>query len=177
MGWETVAMLGIKAFTASQEISQGKKEAKALVEQGNIASENSAQATQRKAATQTVSFLNSGLMLEGTPKNVISATFTAGLKDLGQIRSNYNNAAKNAITAARTKALEGLASGFTSAFGSIGGTTGPLDALGKSTGTILNGGASGDIPFGSTDLGDSMPWQVPNLIDTTPQLQLPSFSQ
>lgn len=118
----TAIYVGLSVVGAASQASAAKQQAKATIQQGNIASANRAQEIARKAATQRVSFLNSGLTLEGTPMNVIESTFNTGLQDLNQISSNYNKAAKNQISAGRSAALSSLASSFSGIdFGGGGG--------------------------------------------------------
>ena len=111
-GATTALMIGFTALQAVGSIKQSKAQAQAAIAEGNIAAQNKAKETQLKAARLQSSFLSSGLTLEGTPQSVIDDTFNTGLTDLGQIKSNYDNKAKNIISAGRTEALGKLASGF-----------------------------------------------------------------
>lgn len=111
----TIAFVALSAYKASAATSAAKKQAKATIAEGNIVAANKAKQVAQKAATQRVSFLNSGLTLEGTPMNVIESTFNVGLEDIAQIQSNYNTKAKNQISAGKSAALDALVGGFTSA--------------------------------------------------------------
>lgn len=115
MGWQTALLFGLKAFSAASEISASKKAANATIEEGNIAAANKAKQTLIGADKQRVSFLNSGLTLEGTPMNVIESTFNTGITDINQITKNYNTKASNQLSAGRSQAITSLASGFGSA--------------------------------------------------------------
>lgn len=95
-------------LTLVQNVSAGKaatKQANAVIDQTNLSAANKAKEVQARAARQQVSFLSSGLTLEGTPRNVIDATFDTGIEDINQIRANGNIQAKNIIGAARTAAI------------------------------------------------------------------------
>ena len=146
----TIAFVALSAFKATSATSAARKEAKATIAEGNIVAANKAKEVARKAATQRVSFLNSGLTLEGTPMNVIDSGFAAGLEDINQIRANYNTRAKNQISAGRTSAISALASGFGSA--AIAGGFG--DFFGPSANVSANP-ALGE--FGPFD--NSLPWR------------------
>lgn len=116
MGWESILTTALSTagdfIKSSQANSNAKNEANAIVAEGNIQAKNKAREIAYKAGTQRVSFLNSGLTLEGTPMNVIDQTFTTGLEDINQIASNYNNKAKGVISAARSKAISSMANSF-----------------------------------------------------------------
>ena len=111
----TAVMIGLSVVGAASEVSNAKRQAKATIAEGNIVAANKAKEVARKAATQRVSFLNSGITLEGTPMNVIESTFNTGMEDINQIGSNYNMAAKNQISAGRSAAISSLASSFAGA--------------------------------------------------------------
>jgi hypothetical protein len=108
----TAIMIGLSVASAASQQSAAKKQAKATIAEGNIVAANKAKEVARKAATQRVSFLNSGVTLDGTPMNVIESTFNTGLEDINQISSNYNTAAKNQIAAGRSAAIQSLAGGL-----------------------------------------------------------------
>lgn len=120
----TAVMVGLSAVSAASQVSQAKKQAKATIAEGNIVAANKAKEVARKTAAQRVSFLNSGLTLEGTPMSVMESTFNTGLEDIGQISQNYNRIAKSQISAGRTSALSTMASSFAGAsMPSMGSTT------------------------------------------------------
>lgn len=108
MGLETIAILGLALFQADAAISQSEDEAQAVIDQANLDAENKSKETRLRAARQQVSFLNSGLTLEGTPLSAINSTFDAGIADVNQITSNANKQAKNIIAAGRTQAISSL---------------------------------------------------------------------
>ena len=145
MGVETMALIAIGSSVASgaSGISGANKEAKSMVAEGNIVTANKAKEIKYKASSQKVSFLNSGLALDGTPAAVIAETFKTGLEDVGQIQSNYNRGAKNVVNKARTQALTKLASSFTSyATGNMMGDAGGMSSLAAS-----GGGSSEVLPW------------------------------
>jgi len=110
----TAVMVGLSVVSAASQMSSAKKQAKATIAEGNIVAANKAKDIARKTATQRVSFLNSGLTLEGTPMNAIDSTFNTGLEDIAGISNAYNMQAKNQIAAGRSAAIGSLASGFSS---------------------------------------------------------------
>lgn len=114
VGWEaalsTVADLAGSLIKSHTEQSNAKAQADSIIAEGNIQTKNKAREVMARAGAQRVSFLNSGLTLEGTPTNVIDQTFKTGLEDINQIGANYNNKAKTVVSAARTSAISGLAS-------------------------------------------------------------------
>lgn len=135
----TAIYIGLSVAGAASQVSSAKQQAKATIQQGNIAAANKAQEVQRKAASQRVSFLNSGLTLEGTPMKVIESTFNTGLEDINQIGANANMAAKNQISAGRSAAISSLASGFSGVampdIGAVGaGISSGLSGTGFGTG-------------------------------------------
>lgn len=119
MGIETIVILGLSLLQADAAISQSEDQAKAVINQANLDAENKAKETRFRAARQQVSFLNSGLTLDGTPMAAIQSTFKTGLEDVNQISSNANAQAKNIISAGRAEAIGKLASGVSGvSFGS-----------------------------------------------------------
>ena len=145
MGIETLLIVGLAAASAASSMSNAKDEAKSVVEQANIDAKNSSKKTILKAAQQRSSFLNSGLLLEGTPLAAIDDTFNIGIQDIDQITSNANAKSKNIVSSARTEALTSLAG---TAMGSVG--SGSL--FGGSTSTAS--GASGGMFSNSTRSSD-----------------------
>lgn len=108
MGLETIAILGLALFQADAAIGQSEDEAQAVIDQANLDAENKSKETRLRAARQQVSFLNSGLTLEGTPLSAINSTFDTGIADVNQITSNANKQAKNIIASGRTQAIGSL---------------------------------------------------------------------
>lgn len=142
MGVEIALILSIGStlLVADQVARSAQSEAKATVAAGDIAAENKAKQTRLRAARQQLSFINSGLTLEGTPMAVLEGTFATGLEDIQQIQSNAQTTAKNALRAGRTQVLSGLAQGAAGAFGG-GGFGG-----GGGGGSIFSGGGF-TVPF------------------------------
>tara|TARA_R110000851_G_scaffold246062_1_gene398765 strand:- start:6495 stop:6962 length:468 start_codon:yes stop_codon:yes gene_type:complete len=115
----TAALIGLSVFSAVSSIGAAEDQAEATVEQANLEAENKAKQVRLKAASQQVSFLNSGLTLDGTPLSAIQNTFDTGISDVNQITSNANTQAKNIISSARTDAIGSIAGSFAGA--SFGG--------------------------------------------------------
>lgn len=108
----TAIFVGLSAVSAVSQVSAAKQQAKSTIAEGNIVAANKAKEVARKTASQRVSFLNSGLTLEGTPMNAMESTFNTGLEDIGQISQNYNRTAKGQIAAGRSAAISTMASAF-----------------------------------------------------------------
>jgi len=122
MGIETAILVGLSAASAISTIKQGEAEAEAVVDQANIDARNKSKETRAKASRAKVSFLNSGLTLEGTPLNAITGIFDSGIQDINLITGNANKRAKNIMTSARTEAIMGLAqTGISAGMGAMGG--------------------------------------------------------
>lgn len=145
----TIAFVALSVVKGATEMSAARNEAKATIAEGNIAAGNKAKQVAAAAATQRVSFLQSGLTLEGTPMNIIESTFNTGIKDINQIRSNYDHRAKNQITAGRTAFISSLASGFAGASMGSGmempgqGVGSSWNSLGQSVGSITDSSPTG----------------------------------
>lgn len=150
MGIETIALIGLATASVVSGMSNARDEAKSVIEQGNIDAKSSGKRTVLKAAQQRSSFLNSGLLLEGTPLAAIDDTFNIGIQDIDQISSNANKKSKNIISSARTQALMTLAttaatvgggSLFKGATTSTSGASGGLFSQTTTTQPSLFGGA------------------------------------
>jgi len=151
----TAAMVALSAVSAVSQTSAANKAAKATVAEGNIVAANKAKDIAKVAASQKVSFLNSGLTLEGTPMNVIESTFDTGITDLNQISSNYNAKAKSQVSAGRQAGISSLFSAFAGAsMAGMGGTSSGFasgSSFGAGTTSLFNGTGYG---FGA-DIYDS----------------------
>lgn len=112
MGIETILFAAFTGLQALSTMMSANAQADAAVRQGNIAMQEKAKETRYKAARQNVSFLNSGITLEGTPSMVIDETYTTGLADIKQIGNNANATASNYIAEGRTKAIGQIAGAF-----------------------------------------------------------------
>lgn len=122
MGIETILFAAFTGLQAVSGMMQAQSQAKSAVAQGNIQMQERAKQVRYAAARQNVSFLNSGLSLEGTPMDVINETFDTGLADIRAIGANANAQSKNIIGQARTQAIGQIAGAFGG--GSFGGMTG-----------------------------------------------------
>lgn len=149
----TAVYVALSVASAASQTSAAKKQANATVAEGEIVAKNKAKEIAKKAAVQKVSFLNSGLTLEGTPMNVIESTFNTGLEDINLITSNYNAKAKSQMSAGRTAALSSLASGFSGA--SIGGDMGGSFASSSKIGAGLTSAYNGTGYGFGADVYDS----------------------
>lgn len=142
MGWETLlvaAVGGLQVASAVQEQKQANKQARATIEEGNIAAANKAKEIRAKAARAQVNFLNSGITLEGTPLNALTGVFDSGLEDIKLLSSNYNRAAANQVAAGRTAMLKGFAGAGMSVLGassfpSFGATSAGVNSFASGTG-------------------------------------------
>jgi hypothetical protein len=121
MGVETALIIGSTLLKAGSQMSAAQDAADAEVGRANLEAENKAKQTRYRAASQQLSFLNSGLTLEGTPMSAIQSTFRVGLEDIDLIRSNATKKAKNFLSEGRSQAIGSIASGFSGLeFGSSG---------------------------------------------------------
>jgi len=148
----TAVILALTAFSAysgmqtaqeqaKAEVSQANLNNQAAVEQGDLENAERAKRTRALAGQQKVSFLNSGLTLDGTPQFALNQTFQTGIDDINLATRNTQRAAKatsaranssasSIIGNARSQAISSLASvgvgaaggpsGVASAFGGIG---------------------------------------------------------
>lgn len=122
MGIETVLFMAFTGMQALSSIMSAQSQADAAVKQGNIDMAEKAKQTRYAAARQNVSFLNSGITLEGTPSLVIDETFNTGLADIRQIGANANAKSENFIAEGRMKAISAIAGGMSG----MGGGTGSM---------------------------------------------------
>ncbi len=123
MGIETAIIIGLTALAADAKIGQANKQANAVVDEGRLAAANKAAAVKSKASRAKVSFLNSGLELEGTPIAALTGIFDAGVNDINRIAEGANIKASNITSAARAQAISSLAMGV--AMGAMGGGGSP----------------------------------------------------
>ena len=103
-------------------MSAAKDAAKDAVRQGDLDASNKSKEVQLRAARQQVSFLNSGLTLDGTPMAAIQSTFKTGLDDINLIQSNAQRRSNNIYSQGRTQAIGTIASGFSGISTSGGGS-------------------------------------------------------
>lgn len=120
MGIETILFAAFTGMQAISSLMSAQNNAEAAVQQGNIAMENKAKETRYRAARQTVSFLNSGIEMEGTPSLVVDETYTTGLKDIQQIGANANAQSSNFIAQGRSEAISAIVGGMSGMSGSMG---------------------------------------------------------
>lgn len=120
MGVETALFLGLNALQARQQQKQAKREAQAVVNAANVEASNKALEVERRAAGAKTSFLQSGLLLEGSPSAAIESIFTTGQQDVNQIVENANVRSRNIIRSGRNQAFGTLLS---TAAPALGGST------------------------------------------------------
>lgn len=148
MGWETLAIVGFQAISGIQGMSAANKQAKAGIQVAEQNAMTTAQNTLRSTGKLTTSFLQSGLTLEGGPMDVLKQAFGQGYTDIGRIKSNADANSKNIVSAARTKALQGLASSAAGAAGAAG-LGGAANDLFTTAGSYL----PDSFAYGLNDLG------------------------
>ena len=156
MGIETALIIGATLMQAGGQMSAAQDAADAEVDKANLDAANKSKQTRYRAASQQVSFLNSGLTLEGTPMSAIQSTFRVGLEDINLIQSNATKRAKNTLSQGRTEAIGTIASGFAGASSSSGmfssfGSTGQVNNINQSWDWTDNfsSGARSDLDYSS----------------------------
>lgn len=130
VGAETLLLVGSGLLTGASVIGgmrTAKKQAEAVVRQGEEQARQRARKTKILAGEQRASFLGSGLTLEGTPMSFIDETFATGLKDTRQILDNARLKSKNIMKQARNDAMGQLA-GFALTAATSGGFGAPATA-------------------------------------------------
>ena len=105
-----LAITGLQVAKAIGDYNQAKSQAKSIKEQGKQAAATRAQEIRALAAEQRVSYLASGLELEGTPMAVINDTYNTGLEDIKAINSSTRTQMKNTMKQGQASLLGGLAS-------------------------------------------------------------------
>lgn len=150
MGLETALLIGFAAAKSYAEVSAAKKEAKGVVAQAEQEANAKAKAVRQKASQAKVSFLNSGLTLEGTPELSIQGILEAGQQDIGQLAANANTKAKTLIGNARTKAILNIGqAGLTAGMGGMGSSS--VIQSTNVPGVATPGGWS-STPYSGTDI-------------------------
>lgn len=138
MGIETILFAAFTGLKAISQMNAANKAAKVNAREGELVAKEKAKEIRYKAARQTVSFLNSGVTLDGTPQDVLGETFSTGQADITNIRHNYDNKSKSIISQGRTEAIGTIASGFGNA--SIAGSMGSMfDATVTGAESFMNG--------------------------------------
>ena len=107
---------GLQVASAIGNYNQAKSQARQTIRQGNQMAENRAKEISRLVAQQRVSYLASGLELDGTPQSVMNDTYNTGLEDIKAIKSNAKTQAKNIIKTGQANLLGGLAQAGASAY-------------------------------------------------------------
>lgn len=158
MGWESLAFAGFNAMNAVNTVNQGTDQAKALAQQGTYQAKNIADDTVRSAGKLQTSFLQSGLLLDDGPNAVISQAFNKGYTDIGRTIDNANNASKNTVASARTKALQSLGQNA-AMLSSGGGGSNPFEQAGSyapdSFAYNLNSSGYGNSAYNMLSISDA----------------------
>ena len=167
MGLETIAIIGLSLFQANSKLKQSEKQQnqladqaardqEAIIDQGNLDAANKSKEVRLRAARTQLSFLNSGLTLEGTPMAAINETFAVGLDDINQINKNSSTRAKNVGTAAQNSINNIASSTRTEVLGDLAGTAigsfGGGDIFGTNNALGSQGSVSRSIEFGSSSV-------------------------
>lgn len=165
MGLETALILGAALFTADQQIRQSEKQAKAEVEAADIQNKERAKRTKALAARQKVSFLQSGLALEGTPMAAVQGVFDTGIEDINLASRNANTRASNIVSQGRSAAIGTLmstgASMFAGGMGMTGQSAGQLDIGGDLKGiNVPFTGQSASFSQNGTIIPPSKPTRI-----------------
>ena len=100
---------GLQVASAISSYNQSKSQARAIARQGKQQAEIRAKEISKLAAQQRVSYLASGLELDGTPMAVINDTYNTGIEDIKAIGSSAKTNASNALKQGRASLLGGLA--------------------------------------------------------------------
>lgn len=116
---------GLQVASAIGNYNQAKSQARQTIRQGNQMAENRAKEISRLVAQQRVSYLASGLELDGTPQSVMNDTYNTGLEDIKAIKSNAKTQAKNIIKTGQANLLGGLAQAGASAYSVYSGFSAP----------------------------------------------------
>ena len=96
------------AVQSAANYSTARKNAKIMAKEQGIVAQNRAREIESIAATQRVSYLNSGLEMEGSPAAVIADTHRIGREDIDAINSSYKQQIKNFMTQSRASLMSGL---------------------------------------------------------------------
>lgn len=145
------AVIGLTTLKAAGDLENAEDQATADIRQGEIESMNKAKEVRQRVARAKLSFLNSGISLDGTPRMSLQGMLESGAADVNQIADNANTRAKNTMSAARSKAIGDMtsaASGFSGAsLPGIGGNSPQTPKVG--------------VPQMSTNPNETLPWLTP----------------
>lgn len=145
MGVETFILAGLAGAGGISQVKQANKQAKSIIAEGNIVAQNKSDEVLRKADRATMSFLNSGFGMRGTPESAVKSIFDIGLADVNAIKRNYDRTAKQTVFDARSKALNSM---LKLGVGAIGGGSDVSSMVGNASGFQYGLGGSGGIPTG-----------------------------
>jgi len=144
----SIALIGLSVLSAGSKMAAAKDQAKELRrnteaqaeakrKEGELAASEKSKQIRQKAASQTSSFLTSGITLEGTPMDVLGETFTTGLADIDNIRSGYNTSIDNTVRSGNSQIKGLLSSARAEAISDIAGSFAG-QSLAKSAGGMFD---------------------------------------
>lgn len=162
MGIETAILVALQLASNASKISAARKEASAVVEQGNIDARNKAKQVTAQAGKAKTSFLYSGFSFEGGPSAAVESIYTTGAEDIGNIMRNANTRAKNITAKARTEAITSLVSSAFGASSSLTPTNSFSRAVGNASGFQYGFGGYGGIPTGGFSRATGVPFKFSN---------------
>ena len=178
MGVETLLIasavgLGLGAVNGMMGVESAEDEANDIVREGSLQAEKRRNIAIAQASQQKVSFLSSGLSLEGTPMQVISSTLQTGKSDVNQIIQNYNTKSSNIMSQARSQAIGSMITGTMTGFQAGGGMNSLMGAFSGGA----SGGGSGLFTGvgGNTGLGIG-PQSTQSFFGTTPSFGLSGYT-
>lgn len=133
MGLETILFASLVGLSAVSKMSAAEDQAKAvkrnaeaqaraLKDEGELASKEKAKQIRHTVARQTSSFLSSGITLEGTPMDVLGETYKTGLEDIDNITKGYNTNISNTISSANAQSKNIISSARNEVIGDIMGS-------------------------------------------------------
>lgn len=131
---------GLQVASAIGNYNQAKSQARQAIKQGNQAAETRAKEISKLVAQQRVSYLASGLELDGTPQSVMNDTINTGLEDIKAIKSSAKTQAKNIIKTGQANLLGGLAQAGASAYSAYSGFAKTPTQVGDTITTTTNSG-------------------------------------
>lgn len=177
MSIESMMMTAFTGFKANNQYKDAKSEAQVLVNNANatdaalantgqLAAQRNSEQVEEKAATARVSFLNSGLTLEGTPAKALDQIYVNGKADTQNIILNYNTQISNNLNDVNAKSRALVNKGRASAIDTIvksfshsdlGGSMGSMfDTAATSAGSAMNNAGYGNAAYDMFDSMDNM---------------------
>ena len=119
----TTASAGMSFMSAFAAGKNAKNQTQAVADQAKRNADLKARSTVRLAATQRMSFLQSGISLTGendTAQAVQDETYKYGMEDISQIGKNAVQTNANIMAKARSEELQSISSGIMTLAGGAG---------------------------------------------------------